>query len=193
MIFGRARDARSAYRAARESFESVQNERLAASTDVYEAVLAHVLGDDEEAARLWMRFQGTISPTLEQDDSGGAWAIAATLFAVVEGVSHAWSLSRDQRAVATRSGFQRDVEDLLLGCAVVHAIAGDHERAAELLSCVRAKTLGSGRALPSGAHYLLYLDYRSILREALGAEQAHLARQRGEGLSLDEALDLAFA
>ena len=192
MIFGRAHEAWPQIEAAQRALASSGDNDFISAVDFFAAALAHVLAKDDEAIRVWRRFRQKAESFGGIDPAGG-WAIFATLDAVVDGPDAAWSGLIEQRPVVLRSGFQTDIENLVLGCAIVHALSGDLERAAVLLSCVRAKTLGAGRALPSGAHYLLYMHYRDKVREALGAETAHEAKRRGEQMSLDEAVELAFA
>jgi hypothetical protein len=170
---------------------------MAAAICLYLAATAHVLGEHDRAARAWARYRAEY----ERHDfefvtgglPGGICTIFATLEAAMGRTADAWSMIATLHPRVLHSGIQRDVDDLILASANVRAIEGDHATAATLLSWVRTSALAAGRPLTTGAHYLLYLHYRDKVRLALGAEEAREARERGANMSLEDAIELAFA
>jgi len=175
---------------------------MASGFALYISIVRHVMGDDAgaaEAAELASRGMDRMigldrlaaGEGLERFPRGFA-APGAAIGAVTEGTESQWSFLRAYRPYALRAGVPAFEADLVLAAAILWFYDGDHERAAKLLSWVRAHTMGAG-AVPTPGDYVLYLHYRDRAREALGSDEARRARGEGESLSLEAALDLAFA
>jgi hypothetical protein len=199
LSLGRIEDARVSLE---EAMRLGGNPDMAGGLGVYLAIVAHVMGDDVAAAeamdeaRLVMdRMVGLArlrAGEVPERYPRGFAAPGAAIGAATEGTESSWSLLRGYRPFALRSGLPADEADLILACAILWFYDGDHPRAARLLSWVRAHTVGAG-AVPTPGDYVLYLHYRDKLRESLGPDEARKAREEGGRLTLEEALDLAFA
>jgi predicted ATPase/class 3 adenylate cyclase len=123
----------------------------------------------------------------------GFMAPVAVMHASVDGVDAAWEFLARQRSRVLRSGLPGALADLALACASVSALAGDHVRAAVLRSAVRANTFDRGIPVSTPVHWVLYLHFRDIGRQALNADDARRARDEGSGMSLEEAIDLGLS
>ena len=196
MILGNTREAMYALEESIRRAEAAGNSRMAERANSDLMPVALVLGERERAAKAWavnMRDRRQQVSEADWDTFPLGWSATFTaVLANVEGTDHAWSLLGALRPRVVRSGVPLHADDLVLACAIAHAVGGDHARASALMSWVRAHSFDAGRPVASGAHYMLYRHFRGVVREALGPDEAQRARELGSKMSLEEALELAF-
>ncbi len=174
------------------SLPQVTREVGTLAVSYYLGAALYAAGEHERAGEMMQqaaeaaRATGIDAATLTFFFGGGAPALAITDRAAAIAL-----LTSNLREVRL-AHLPRGLEDWVSGAAGVLALAGDHARAARLLSWVRSRTVDQGIPPTSPAQYVVNRYNVQLVREALGREEALRCREDGRALSEDEAVATAL-
>ncbi len=155
----------------------------------------HLLDETEAALASALRFLTLLESVTGPSDWQRYCAVGLMPALYTGGqCERATQILRDMAPAVRRNGMRLAVNHLLTFAAVVEYLDGHPERAGRLLGA--ARHLGGAQKLAisfgSPISMAMYVRYLPLVRSALGSEEAHLARERGFGMTLDDALTYAM-
>ncbi|HYZ93242.1 MAG TPA: adenylate/guanylate cyclase domain-containing protein [Actinomycetota bacterium] len=156
------------------------------------AAAAHVAGDHERALAAAERYLAGAHRWEQRSRVFGSWIMTPAVAIAGSGdIPRGKAMLRENFEETRRLGVAQLCE-MITGAAAIAHLSGDAIRASNLLAWVRSRTIGAGVLPPSLMAFAIYRHYVAVVREALGAEQAALCREKGAAMSEDEAVACAL-
>ena len=156
------------------------------------ATIRHVDGDHEAAALVGEEIVMDLSYWEDTGIKCTMLSAAAAALAGAGKTERAKKLLLEYLDEIRRSNTPGLLEELMVGVAVVAALAGHHGQASRLLWWVRSRTLDRFIPLRTPVNYVTYRYYVKLIRAALGHEDAARAREEGRAMSESDAYALAM-
>ncbi len=155
----------------------------------------HLLDETEAALASALRFLTLLESVTGPSDWQRYCAVGLMPALYTGGqCERATQVLRDMAPAVRRNGMRLAVNHLLTFAAVVDYLDGHPERAGRLLGAARHLGGAQKLAISFGTpiSMAMYVRYLPLVRSALGPEEAHLARESGFAMTLDDALTYAM-